>query len=154
MILVLWVMLPILIFRDSFFKLLAKNFGFFRVGQFEIDEDLPNYFETLDDHDRNWSIKEEDNARTVLKMRILNDETLHRLKETRLVGDRSCQGVHSYDVLANILYIDDFQYFSADLDNRKDFIIDDDDDEDNDNAQSDLVRMILNLAYMTEEKAK
>jgi len=33
-------------------------------------------------------------------------------------------------------------------------IIDDDDDEGNDAAQSDLVRVGLNLAYMLEEKAK
>ena len=33
-------------------------------------------------------------------------------------------------------------------------IIDDDDDEGNDAAQSDLVRVCLNLAYMTEDKAR
>lgn len=33
-------------------------------------------------------------------------------------------------------------------------IIDDDDDESNDNQQSDLVRLVLNLAYITEEQAK
>jgi len=38
--------------------------------------------------------------------------------------------------------------------NRADFIIDDDDDEGNDCVQSDLVRAVLNLAYMTEQKAK
>jgi hypothetical protein len=55
--------------------------------------------------------------------------------------------------LRNPLYLDDFQYFSADRENRATFIIDDDDDEDNDNAQSDLVRLILNLAFMHEDKA-
>jgi len=38
-----------------------------RVGEFELDEDLPNYFRTLDDHDRQWSIKEEENCRNVMK---------------------------------------------------------------------------------------
>ena len=56
--------------------------------------------------------------------------------------------------MANNLYIDDFQYFSADREDREDFIIDDDSDEDNDNAQSDLVRMALNLAFLNEEKAR
>ena len=37
---------------------------------------------------------------------------------------------------------------------REKFIIDDDADEGNDYAQSDLVKMILNLAFMTEEQAK
>jgi len=44
------------------------------------------------------------------------------------------QGIHSYDILANILYIDDFQYFSSDLEDRSKYIIDDDEDEANDNA--------------------
>jgi len=48
----------------------------------KVDEDLDNYFHTLDEHDRKWSIKEEENARSVLRMKILNDETLHRLKST------------------------------------------------------------------------
>lgn len=43
---------------------------------------------------------------------------------------------------------------SAAVPNRADFIIDDDDDEGNDCVQSDLVRAVMNLAYMTEEKAK
>jgi len=33
-------------------------------------------------------------------------------------------------------------------------IIDDDDDEGNDNAQSDLVRLSLNLAFMREDEAR
>lgn len=40
------------------------------------------------------------------------------------------------------------------MDDREKYIIDDDEDESNDNAQSDLVRMILNLAFLHEEKAK
>lgn len=64
------------------------------------------------------------------------------------------QGVHSYDMLANPLYSDAFQYVSAAVPNRADYIIDDDNDEGNDCVQSDLVRAVLNLAYMTEEKAK
>lgn len=34
-----------------------------KVGELEIDEDLDNYFNTIDDNDRNWSIVEEQNAR-------------------------------------------------------------------------------------------
>ena len=63
---------------------------------------------------------------------------------------RTLQGCHSYDILANPLYFDDFQYVSASLENRKNYIIDDDDDEDNDAVQSDIVRYALNLAYMNE----
>lgn len=40
------------------------------------------------------------------------------------------------------------------MEDREKYIIDDDDDEDNDKAQSDLVKMILNLAFLTEKQAK
>jgi hypothetical protein len=43
-------------------------------------------------------------------------------------------GVHTYDILANPLYLDDFQYFTAADDDREKWIVDDDDDEENDNA--------------------
>ena len=39
-------------------------------------------------------------------------------------------------------------------DERNDMIIDDDDDESNDAAQSDFVRVALNLAYLTETEAR
>lgn len=56
--------------------------------------------------------------------------------------------MHSYDILANPLYLEAFQYVSASQENRGDFIIDDDSDEENDAAQSDLVRASLNLAFI------
>lgn len=64
------------------------------------------------------------------------------------------QGVHSYDILANPLYLDDFQYVTAAEVDRDQMIIDDDSDEENDSAQSDLVRVMINLAYLTENEAK
>lgn len=66
---------------------------------------------------------------------------------------RTLQGCHSYDILANPLYFDDFQYVSASIENRDAYIIDDDDEEGNDAAQSDIVRLALNLAYMNEKEA-
>ena len=66
------------------------------------------------------------------------------------------KGVHCYDILANPLYLDDFQYFSPAMgeEHRKTYIIDDDDEEGNDTAQSDLVKIILNLGFLTEKEAK
>lgn len=40
------------------------------------------------------------------------------------------------------------------MEDREKYIIDDDDDEGNDMAQSDLVKIILNLAFLTEKQAK
>jgi len=84
---------------------------------------------------------------------MLTEETFENLKNHKSQG-KEMQGIHTYDILANPNYIDDFQYFSSDLDDRGKYIIDDDEDESNDNAQSDLVRIILNLAYITSEQAR
>jgi hypothetical protein len=148
-----WFMLILTIFRNSLYNLWMRLFPNSKVGAFEIDENLENYFLTLDEHDRNWSIKEEENCRNVMNMKILTDESLNRL-QTTVMGKSHLQGVHTYDILANPLYLDDFQYFSADRADRKECIVDDDSDEDNDNAQSDLVRMVLNLGYLTKEQAQ
>jgi hypothetical protein len=64
------------------------------------------------------------------------------------------KGIHCYDILANPTYVAAFQYFSPAMEDREKYIIDDDDDEDNDMAQSDLVKMVLNLAFLTEKQAK
>lgn len=94
------------------------------------------------------------NARDALKTKILTDDQLNALNSNAMTSGKTLQGTHSYDILANPLYLDDFQYVTAAEDDRADMIIDDDDDEGNDAAQSDLVRIALNLAYMTEDKAK
>jgi len=85
-------------------------------------------------------------------MKCMPDQAFERLK-VAISSDSTLKGVHTYDLLANPLYADQFQYFSASLDDREMYIIDDDEDEGNDNAQSDLVRVALNLGYMTEANA-
>lgn len=69
-------------------------------------------------------------------------------------GNKQITGVFNYDILSNPFYNSQFQYVPVDTPNRDLIIIDDDLDEDNDNQQSDLVRVVLNLAYLTEERAK
>ena len=87
-------------------------------------------------------------------MPLLTDRQYQALKNRKETEGKTLQGVHSYDILANPLYFDDFQYVTAAEDDRNEMIIDDDDDEGNDAAQSDLVRVALNLAYLTEDVAK
>ena len=70
------------------------------IGVFDIDEDLDDYFQTLDDNDRNWSLKEEINAREILGMNILTDETLKNLQKPTQ-GKSQIKGTHCYDILAN-----------------------------------------------------
>jgi len=52
--------------------------------------------------------------------------------------------------LANPTYIQDFSYISCSIPDREDYIVDDDDNEENDNEQSDLVALVLNLAYVDD----
>ena len=141
-------------FSESIHKLLYQCFPGLQIGDVELNEDIDNYWAALDAEDRLWSEKEEGNARDALKMKILTDSQLERLKTAPQPQGKTLQGVHSYDILANPLYLDDFQYVTAAEPDRDEMIIDDDDDEGNDAAQSDLVRVCLNLAYMTEAKAR
>jgi nitric oxide synthase oxygenase domain/subunit len=46
------------------------------------------------------------------------------------------------------LYIEQFQYVAAATEDRNAYIFDDDKEEGNDSAQSDFVRVVLNLGYM------
>jgi len=64
------------------------------------------------------------------------------------------KGVHSYDLLANPKYALDFQYYPVSLPDRNLYIRDDDDDETDDAIQSDMVRLVLSLAFMNEGEAK
>ena len=132
---------------ESWFPALA-------IGDIELDEDIDNYWASLDDEDRKWSQREEQNARTALNMPLLTENQFRSLEQTPKTAGKTLQGVHSYDILANPLYLDDFQYVTAAEDDRNDMIIDDDDDESNDAAQSDFVRVALNLAFLTEKEAR
>ena len=124
------------------------------IGDIELNEDIDNYWASLDDEDRKWSQREEENSKTALNMPLLTDNMYQTMMRTPKTQGKTLQGVHSYDILANPLYLDDFQYVTAAEDDRSDMIIDDDDDESNDNAQSDFVRVALNLAFLTEAEAR
>ena len=130
-----------------------------------LDEDIENYFVSLDDKDRNWSVQEDRYSFDKLGLQILTKGQKQSLAQSEALKERmlntgqrefvrTLQGCHSYDILCNPLYFDDFQYVSASVKNREKFIIDDDEDEGNDAVQSDIVRIALNLAYMNEREAK
>lgn len=102
------------------------------MGDIQIDEDIDNYWAALDSGDRKWSIEEEGYARRELGIKILTDDQKNALDASVMTQKRTLQGCHSYDILANPLYFDDFQYVSASVENREQFIIDDDVEEGND----------------------
>jgi len=50
-----------------------------KIGDIELNESIDNYWASLDDDDRKWSIEEERNARSLLTSKILTDEQQQRL---------------------------------------------------------------------------
>ena len=130
--------------------------GLKKLGESDLNEDIDTYWNSLDEGDFKWTAMEAENTRKLLIDEMMLDSAKKNLETERAAPkEKSLQGVHSYDILANPLYLDDFQYVSAaEGEDRAQFIIDDDLDEENDAAQSDLVRVALFLAYMEEEEAK
>jgi len=115
-------------------KCIAACFPSVSIGDIELNEAIDNYWAALDDEDRKWSTKEEENARGLLTSQLLTSAQYERLVGIKKTKGHTLQGTHSYDILANPLYLDDFQYVTAAEDNRDEMIIDDDHEEGNDSA--------------------
>ncbi len=133
--LLIFYLLVIVFFCGSCLQsLIGKCFPGLIVGDIELNEDIDNYWAALDDGDRQWSRAEEENARQLPISALLTDSQFERLLSIPKTRGKTLQGVHSYDILANPLYLDDFQYVTAAEEDRDLMIIDDDVDEDNDTA--------------------
>lgn len=130
-----FIFLTLIYFCGTFMeKVIGHCFPSLMIGDIELNEDIDNYWASLDEGDRKWSLKEEENSRSLLTSALLTDEQFQRLQSMDMTKGKPLQGVHSYDILANPLYLDDFQYVTAAEDDRDLMIIDDDVDEDNDTA--------------------
>jgi len=116
------------------------------------EEELDNYFRSLSGVAKDWWLAEERLCRDRLHFSILNDGAFQKMQQV-VPGPNLIQGVASYDILANPNYQSAFEYVPAAVENRKIFIVDDDENEENNEAQSDLVRLVLNLAYLPEYQA-
>lgn len=103
-----WFFLIVISFREKVFEIICDYFPNFEVANFDVDEDLDPFFETLDDDARNWYIKEEENTRTVLKFSVMDNENFEKIKVVEKSEEMTLQGVHSYDILANPMYLYDF----------------------------------------------
>lgn len=85
-------------------------------------------------------------------MEILTDETYYKQLRRQDSSGKPIIGTHSYDILANPAYCEAFSYVSCDWgDKRVALIIDGDNDPTNDEAQSDLIRLVLNLGFLKKE---
>ncbi len=79
----------------------------------------------------------------------MNDTSFQRLKDAKeSKTSANLMGTHTYDILANPIYCESFQYFSCAIKDREKYIVDDDENEDNDMAQSNMIRVALGLGYL------
>lgn len=69
-----WIFLFATFFRDAFMRFVCYFFPNLEVGDFEVDEDLDPYYETLDEKSKDWFLKEEENTRQKLKFQVMTDE--------------------------------------------------------------------------------
>ena len=122
---------------SSFHKLLNKLFDrlfpFWEIGDCDPNEEIGDYWKCLDGHDLGWSYWEEKQFRTLFdvydkKFQMLDEHSWEQLskeyerrKEIEAKNEEgsqnesiepvsTIQGCHSYDVLANPNYFDDFCY--------------------------------------------
>ncbi len=79
-----WIFLILIILNVFFYKRISSLVPKLKIGNFQVNEELANYFTTLDNHDRDFSIKEEENSRAVMGLQTLSEYTLDRLKTTSL----------------------------------------------------------------------
>lgn len=75
------VCLIVFFFGKCFEACIAKCFPSISIGDIELNESIDNYWAALDDGDREWSLKEEENARILLTSKILTDKQYARLQK-------------------------------------------------------------------------
>ena len=135
---------------QTFFKKALKKWGFsFGATKINVDENLPYFFTSVRLSDADWLLAENKNLKTHFGFEIISEQ-VSEILDTVGPPKKSIQGVPYYIILANPMYYRDFQYVPCNVPNRATLIKDDDDDEDNDCEQSDIVPIILNLAFIPE----
>ena len=123
------------------------------------DEVLDPYFDSLPIFAKRWWWMEEMLCRESLGLNILSDYAYQKFDkefdtEIKNRKRQPLQGCFCFDILCNRRYEEAFQYLPYVTDDRNDFIIDGDDDETNDGMQADLVRLVLNMAFLEDDRAR
>jgi hypothetical protein len=149
--LLMGVCVAIIIIMQSFFKKTLKKWGFtFGGSKINVDENLPKFFDSIRLRDADWLIQENKNLKDEYGFSIVDSKVIKVLDSVG-APKKAIQGVPYYIILANPLYYRDFQYICCDVPDRNNLIKDDDEDEDNDCEQSDIVSIILNMAYIPDD---
>lgn len=145
------VAVTVIIFMQTFFNRRLKQWGFTHGGGgLNVDENLPWFFTGLKLKDAEWLLQEARNLYDNYGIKVISKKIASTL-DTVGIPKKAITGVPYYAILANPLYSRDFQYVCCDIPDRNELIKDDDDDDENDCEQSDLVSILLNMAYIPEE---
>jgi len=92
------------------------------IGDCDPNEEIQSYWRSLDENDLNWTIQEELQFRTLFKkdfgieFKMYSDDTFNMMNEEKArrvtAGEptSTITNSHSYDILANPNYFDDFVY--------------------------------------------
>jgi len=119
----------------------------------EVDENLPNFFNAVKLSDADWAVKECQYYDERYGFCFIRREIVERLDKTEL-AKKPITGIAWYNILANPRYVREFNYIPIDVEDRDNLIVDGDANEGNDCEQSDMVSILINLAYVNTETAK
>lgn len=135
---------------QMFFAETLEKYGFgFSETNIEVDENLPNFFKAVKLSEADWITMENSYYKESYKMPLIMADTAIKLDETEQ-AKKPIQGIHWYNLLANPTYAQLFAYIAVNTEDRANLIVDDDDNEDNDCEQSDMVQLILNMAFISD----
>lgn len=136
--------------------------------EINVDEDLPNFFKAVKLSDADELVLENNNLMRNYYVQPNDPDTIEVLDATKF-PKKTIQGTPWYQILANPLYENDFNYIGAHIKEREKLIEDGDKDHYVDgvetlglteackrhrNEQSDLVQICINLAYIPDEVAR
>lgn len=141
----------IIIWLQMIFKKQLKVWGYsFGGAKMNVDENLPFFFTSIKLSDADWLCKENLNLKENYGFSII-PRRVHQILDTTSPPKKAISGIPYYMLLANPLYFREFQYVCCDVPDRNLLIRDDDDDDDNDCEQSDIVSILLNMAFIPEQ---
>ena len=133
---------------------LLSSWGFTISGnKIEVDENLPNFYTAVKLSDADWLVKECQYLEDTYKFSFANKEVTGKLDVVG-VPKQPIQGIAWYNLMANPAYVRAFNYIQVDVPQRENLIVDGDDQEGNDCEQSDIVSIMVNLAYVKSKVAR
>ena len=91
--------------------------------EFEVDEDLPNFFETISLSQADMIVNEEAHCKGNYGVLVNDPDTVETLDNTE-VPEKAIQGTPWYTVLSNLTYIEAFGYIGAYVEEREKLIED------------------------------